>query len=244
MITFNGIDLTPFGLEINKFSSPISQMVSFVNLEHRSFAFKGKKVTKPITIGITVFGTNLSDILDKLDSITFAINQPLECPLILNHQPDRYWMVHFSDLTGDIQGESVFSGQIKFNAGNPTAYGISEIDKNISIDEDPKNFTETTGGNALIYPTWSLTGSAIPSATVKVENESSNEELTWTGALVEGDVLEIDTENWIVYLNSVPSMNTVSGKFPKLLPNQTNNIKITGFGTTGTVNLKYRNRFG
>lgn len=245
MITFNGIDLTAFGVEITRVSSPVSQSVSFSDLNSRSYGYKAQKLMRPISIRINVFGTNLDDIYDKLDNITFALNQPSECPLILNHKPDRYWMAHFTDLTGDIQGESVFSGELKFSAGNPIAYSISEINKTIPINADPKTFTETTGGNATIYPLWSLSaiGFSIPSATIKIKNESSNEELEWSGAIVSGDTLSFDTEKWIVYLNGNPSMSNVSGKFPTLLPNQTNTIKVSGFGVAGNLNLTYKNRF-
>ena len=102
---------------------------------------------------------------------------------------------------------------------------------------------EAVGGTGLVNPVYTLVaGETLSAITLKVENVTTDEELQWTGSLVDTDEIEIDVENWIVKKNSVADMATVTGQFPRLTPGN-NSIKVTAFSTTGTMNIKYRDTY-
>jgi len=103
---------------------------------------------------------------------------------------------------------------------------------------------ETTGSTASIEPVYTLTaGENLVAVTIKLANVTTDEELQWTGSLANGEVLEIDVPNWIVNKEGAASMATVTGQFPRLAPGAANTLTVTGFSTTGTLNITYRNRF-
>jgi len=67
--------------------------------------------------------------------------------------------------------------------------------------------------------------------------------LTISGEDFPGQTLVIDTARWIVEKVGTADMANETGQFPRLLPDFTNHIKVTGFGILGDMNIKYRNRF-
>ena len=83
----------------------------------------------------------------------------------------------------------------------------------------------------------------LADVTIKVECVEAGEELQWTGSLANTEVLVIDVPGWRVRKEGTASMATVTGQFPRLLPASDNQIKVTGFSTTGTLNITYRARY-
>ena len=127
---------------------------------------------------------------------------------------------------------------------DPMAYDNNEEDNNYDINADPKTITETTGGTGRIEPVYTLTaGEALTDVTITLENLNTEEALIWEGSLADTEVLVIDTVRWIVEKEGVASMVNMSGQFPRLVANQANSIKVTGFSTTGSLNIKYRDRY-
>ena len=244
-ITFDSVDLSGYGLVITNYDFPISQVAESTQLREKSHAWGNWFPPKDIILRVSVTGTNRTNLDSRLDSIRFALNKRTDKVLFLSIQTDRYWMARFRQFMGVYQSAIAWVGHLGFTCYDPYAYSVDpEISNNHDIDADPKTAQETTGGTARIEPVYTLTaGEALTDVTIKIENTDTEEELIWEGSLADTEVLVIDVVRWIVEKEGVASMAGYSGQFPHLLGGQVNNIKVTGFSTTGTLDITYRNRF-
>jgi len=183
-------------------------------------------------------------LITDMDAIKLALNSREDEELSLDIYSDRYWLARFNAMFGNFSSPLSWDGTVRFICHDPMAYGNSAIDTAHTLDvEDPKTVVETTGGTGMIKPVYTLTaGEAIGEGDIKIENTDTEEELIWTGAVGNGNDLVIDAEHWLVTNNAVADM-TVSGQFPRLLPGQANDIKVTGFGILGSMKIAYRNRY-
>ena len=240
-LTFNGIDLSTYGLVVTNQNLDIfKQVPDAVQLINKAYEFGNTRIPKSADIKIVVIGTTHDDVKNKLDSIKSVLNERDSKHLILGTQTDRYYIARFVSLDGAFISPLAFAGTLSFMCYDPLAYSINETSSNFSIDADPKTITETAGGTAYIEPVFTLVADTDLTGTIKVENLETSEELQWTGMLATGEDLEIDVESWIVKKAGIPDMATVSGQFPRLLQGS-NRIKVTAF--SGSLNIKYRNRY-
>ena len=240
-LTFNGIDLSIYGLTVTNQNLDIfKQVPDAVQLTNKAYGFGDTRIPKSADIKITVTGTTRDDVKSKLDSIKSVLNERDSKHLVLDTQADRYYIARFVSLDGAFVFPMVFAGTLSFICYDPLAYSVNETSSDFSIDANPKTIIETAGGTAYIEPVFTLVADADLTGTIKVENLETLEELQWTGSLATGEDLEIDVENWIVKKTGTPDMATVSGQFPRLLQGS-NQIKITAF--SGSLNITYRNRY-
>jgi len=165
--------------------------------------------------------------------------------LTLDFPDDRFYKAKLDNpIDWEIITHKLARAELSFICPDPLGYSSSETSSDHNINADPKTVTETTGGTAYIEPVYTLTaGEALNDVTIKVENTDTGEELQWQGSLANGEKLEIDVGLWIVKKEGVASMADMSGKFPRLLPGFANSIKVTGFGSLGSLNIKYRNTY-
>ena len=245
-LTFNSTDLSAYGLiVISRTSSDFRQEVDYTQLLDSAYPFGATRAAKPVHLRIAVTGSSYADVESKLDSIKLILNQRDTKHLILDTQDGRYFKAQFVSLSGQYQSLTSFVGELSFICPDPLAYDNSETSSDFNLDvSDPKTITETTGGTGYIKPVSTLkAGEALNAVTIKVECIETVEELQWTGSLANGEELEIDVANWTVKKEGSASMATVTGLFPRMLPNEDNSIKVTAFSTTGTMNIKYRNTY-
>ena len=238
---FRGIDLSTYGLIVRQVHEPVSITADSVRLSDRAYAGTGRLAPKGITLDCVVQGASVSDLAGKLDSIKAVLNTRVDGDLKV--YDDRYWSARFESMDGH-RLPSVWTGTLAFIAYNPLAYSTSETSSDHSIDSDPKTVTETTSGTGYIRPVFTLTaGETLTAVTITLESLNTEESLSWTGSLADGDELGIDTVNQIVSKNGTVDMDTVDGQFPRLLPDTGNSIKVTNLSTTGSLNITYRDTY-
>ena len=247
-ITFNSVNLGDYDLIITGYDFPVSQIAEYTQLRDISYSWGNWLPPKEIALGASVTGTTRANLNTKLDSIRLALNERTDEILLLAIQTDRYWMARFRGFTGAFVTATTWIGQILFTCYDPFAYSIDPEEDTgaLAIDTAPSTTVEvTTEGTARIEPIYTLTatGGVVTAATVKLENTDTLEEIIWVGTVANTQSLVIDTVRWIIENDGVASMATVTGQFPRLLANQVNDIKVTGFGTTGHLTVTYRNRF-
>lgn len=239
--TFNGIDLTAYGLKVLKLNVPAEHSSSYVQLPSRSYADDSQFPPKVISLEVAVQGAGRATLDGYLDSIKRVLNQTTDKSLKLDAYTDRYWNARHKSLIGDYASLNVWLGAVEFVCYDPCAYDNTLTDANYTDNEEPEIITITPGGSALIEPVFILTSSVVDAtADIRVRNETLGMELEWTGDIGIGDQLKIDSPIWHVTLNDVASM-TIEGQFPVLSPGIANVFEIYGF--TGNVNVTYRNRF-
>jgi len=249
-VIFNIVDLSDYGL-IVKQSSLSSFMpgirTNYVEIADKAYDFRAYLNPRTINLDVLVTGTSKANLISNLDNISRLLN-PAEGVkhLTLDFPDDRFYKAKLdSSIDWEIITHKLARAELSFICPDPLAYDNEETSRNVNLDlTDPKTITETTGGTAYIEPVYTLTaGEDLTDVTIKVENLDTGEELQWEGFLTTGQKLEIDVALWIVKKEGTASMTTISGQFPRLLPAADNSIKVTGFSTSGSLNIKYRNQY-
>jgi phage-related protein len=243
--SFNGTDLSAYGLIVSSAQTADSAQESESQLiQDRSYGFRPKRPPKSLKLDVSVVASDRIHLDSRLDTIKRIIITSTAYVLRIHSLPMRYWLAKAESMTGRFVAPNCWSGSITFVADDPAAYDISEASNDYNIDADPKTVSMAVGGTAYAIPIYTLTaGEVLTDVTIKVENVMTSEELQWTGSLGNGEVLVIDVGNWLVTKEGTASMATVTGQFPRLVPSAVNQIIVTGFSNTGTLNITYRNRF-
>ena len=251
-LSFNSIDLSIYGLSVlsSGHSHSLRYFADLIQLPDLSLAPQSAKLPRLITLEIIIEATTNALLLGYLDSIKSIVGERLEKALALDTQTDRYWLARFLEMSGNLINAATYKGVLIFSADDPMAYDNTETTRGpVDIDADPKTITEPASGvlegTGYALPVYTLITGApgLTDVTIKVENVTLAEELQWTGSLTTGQSLEIDVPGWVVNKEGVANMATVTGLFPRLKPGESNSIKVTGFGTTGTLTIVYSKRY-
>lgn len=249
-MTYDSIDLSTYNLTVRRISHvPFIPSIesSRVPVANKAYDFRAELGPKTIRLDCIVTGTSISNLVTNLDAISKLLNpQNGSKQLILDVPDARYYNAKLdSMLDWEIVGDKVARGELTFVCADPLGYSTTPTSNNHTIDADPKTVTETTlGGTAYIEPIYTLTaGENLTDVTIKIKNNSTGEEIEWIGSINTGQTLVINVPLWIVYKAGTADMSTVSGQFPRLLPSYANSITVTGFSTTGSLNIAYRNTY-
>lgn len=241
-LSFGGTDLSTYGLLLLSRDIPVRQEAATIQLPDRAYADRSKILPTSISLAVQILGDDASELKTKVDAVKKVLGIQVDGELILDVLSDRYWLARFESLAGSYK-HRVFSGSLNFVCYDPHAYSTSETSSGPhTVDEDPETIVEEPGGTAKIEPVYTLTADdTLTGTTVGIKNNDTGYEIEWTGNLVPTDVLIIDCQRWLVLLNGVASMATVTGQFPNLLPDQENELEVKGF--SGTVTITYRDRY-
>jgi len=246
---FDGTDLSDYGLTVKKsslssFMPPIR--TSHVEIADKAYDFRAYLNPRTIRLDVVVTGTGEDNLISNLDNISKLLNPVAGVKhLTLDFPDDRFYKAKIdSPIDWEIITHKLAKAELSFICPDPLGYDNSETSHDHNINADPKTVTETPGGTAYIEPVYTLTaGEALNDVTIKLENIDTGEEIQWQGSLANTEELEIDVGLWIVKKEGTVDMADVSGQFPRLLSGQSNSIKVTGFSTTGSLNIKYRDTY-
>lgn len=242
-ITFNGTDLSTFGLELQQITAPFTQEAKFAQLQDKAYLFEAVRPGKVIQLSCIIYADNLTDLLTKIDNINkvIAIKEPK--PLILGHQTDRYWMAQFQQMTGPFTGIGAYEIELVFFAADPLAYAVDETIYITTLNTDPWIRTLNVRGTAEASPIYTLTvGSAPYGSKIQFSNQKTSQTLILNQAPSAGDKYVIDTVRWLVLKNGVPAMKVVEGQFPFAKPGS-NTLSLSGAGAGATLKVQYHARF-
>ena len=242
-ITFNGTDLSTFGLELQQIAAPFTQEAKFAQLQDKAYLFEAVRPGKVIQLSCIIYADNLTDLLTNIDNINkvIAIKEPK--PLILGHQTDRYWMAQFQQMTGPFTGIGAYEIELVFFAADPLAYAVDETIYITTLNTDPWIRTLNVRGTAPAAPIYTLTvGSAPYGSKIQFSNQKTSQTLILNQAPSAGDKYVIDTVRWLVLKNGVPAMKVVEGQFPFAKPGS-NTLSLSGAGAGATLKVQYHARF-
>ncbi len=242
-ITFNGTDLSTFGLELQQITAPFTQEAKFAQLQDKAYLFEAVRPGKVIQLSCIIYADNLTDLLTNIDNINkvIAIKEPK--PLILGHQTDRYWLAQFQQMSGPFTGIGAYEIELVFFAADPLAYAVDETIYITTLNTDPWIRTLNVRGTAPAAPIYTLTvGSAPYGSKIQFSNQKTSQTLILNQAPSAGDKYVIDTVRWLVLKNGVPAMKVVEGQFPFAKPGS-NTLSLSGAGAGATLKVQYHARF-
>lgn len=240
-LTFNGVDLSTYDLIVNNYEASVAFTVASIQLKDRAYADESNKSPKQITVEVTVTGTSRSDLNSNLDSIKKTLNNWNDKQLIFDAQSDRYWNARFQSLTGAYKSSSLWQGVLDFIAYDPAAYAVSETSTTVNLTSSPQTVSITINGSEKVDPVYTITPNNTYTG-VKIDNTTTDMDLDYTGALVNADSFVVDCSAWTVKNNGTSVISGISStsEFPYLIPGA-NSLTVTG--VTGTINIKYKERY-
>lgn len=153
--------------------------------------------------------------------------------LVLDEFPDRYFLARVSALL-DYQRLLRTTGSFELLFTCPDPYGYALADDEFIISSEGTYDFQRTQGNALSYPTITVSGEFTESRKPVLRLEYGGETLEISGVFPEGSKLEVDTGLQTARFinpegqtigNGMPALT--APVFPKLVPGQ-NQIKVSG----------------
>jgi phage-related protein len=227
--TFNGTDLSAYGLIVNKYPNLFQRTMESAQLKNKAKAIGTSRPKKTLEFNVTIAAADAATLQSHLDSIRGVLNLEDDAVLSMDKYTDRYWMASCPSMVPAEEGSCYWIGTIIFVANDPDAYDNSETTSNHTIDADPKTFNEVVGGTAETKPVYTLTADDTITA-ITITNATTGEEFEITVAMMATDVLVINTDTMVVTLNGTEVMTgvPVTSQYPKLLPG-TNAFTVTGF---------------
>jgi phage-related protein len=222
---------------------PVTQDAVSIRVQNKAYAWRSSLQPKLMNFGVIVTAASQALLITALDNIKTKLNTREDAALILDILSTRYWNARFDSLTGGFVSPVAWRGSLSFTALDPLAYSTSETSSPFNIDADPDTVVETAGGTANVEPVYTLTaGEALGAIELTLENLTTGISLTWSGTVADEDELIIDCAAGTIYLNDTPSMATMEGRFPWLIPGA-NSIKVTNWSNSGTLDIVYRARY-
>ena len=241
-ITFNGTDLSAYGLVLST-PDPSAQLMSQAyQMVTKAYSPESKATPKQMTLGVSIVGTSRTTLEAYLDSIKAVLNRRVAGRLVISNMSDRYWMAKYQSLIGSYPTPAVFEGMLSFVCYDPFAYAVTEVDATYDIDADPKEISLSVAGSAEAEPVMVLTAGEAWDSSLTLENAALGMAFTWTGVMTSGQRLTVDCKRWYASLEGASAMSGAGGQFPVLAPGS-NVISVAGFGSLGTLRIRYRPRY-
>ncbi len=197
MFTYNGIDFSQL-VKVQDVRRPVlaPQRLSTVSIEGRHGSYFYRKVSDSVTIeiDIAVVANSPTELRKKIRDLAEKLDAEEPKPLIIHDEPDKYINVIISDNT-DLEGLYYFGKTtVKFFAPDPFWYAVYD-DIFEFTTTGVKNFTRK--GNADSYPRIEIKGTSNGgSFTVITDNTT----MTFTGTLLQGEKLVLDSDLLTAYI--------------------------------------------
>jgi len=159
-------------------------------------------------------------------------------------QPKNLYMFDDRFLTGVIQKNdeefiaalSVKDFEVEFICGSPFYRFVQMLRTADTMASSPNTFTVTTNGNAPTRPIIKVTAGAANITALTVKNITTNQSWSYSGTILSGESLILDTDNLILENDGVNAFGSFSGE-PQMILVPGNNLFSTVFtgGSTNSV---------
>lgn len=268
-MTWNGEDLSVYGLKITAKSIPV--MPQSVNKTHAaifgdSLRTSVNHTNRSISVTCAVVGASYTDLQDKMDAVLLRLNGLLgDKTMILDDEPDRRYIVRVQGISTPQFDGHWGKGFVVNMMAMAHKQATSEVNASIAIETSPDSLvTAVISGTASRIPVEiylrNETGASLTAAAITVSNDTTSETITWTGTLEDDRWLRFGSLDSLGrFTSSIEKSNSTgadpeaetytsvesgytSGDWPRLKGGEVNTFTITGI-STGTLETTYRARF-
>lgn len=192
---------------------------------------------REITFNCLVTGTSDSDFETKIRDIAKWLNTDTPQQLILDEEPNKYYMAMVSEISEIEQTLAIGKFSIKFVCLNPYAYATSST--TVTIQNGSSSATINNDGDTTVYPTISFTSWA---SNITISNSSTGESIELIG-LPTNKTVSIKCETGEIVVDGVVNMSYL-GFNSVLFGLETGNNTIS-VGTTShnTVTISFTKQY-
>lgn len=187
--------------------------------------------------------TNLDSLLKVMNSQRRKPNGDREMRDLYIFE-DRLLKVHVVGDSIDHRGAmNVRDIKLRLIAPDPFEQSTNKTRHSETISSSPTTFTiSTVNGTTFSRPIITVTNNGSNISSLQVENLTSNQVWSYSGSLVTGQDLVIDTDLLTVENNGTGDMANFLGDSDMVLLPEDNEIKITGL-VAGVIKFDFYNRF-
>jgi len=206
--------------------------------------------SKTIEVSGTVVGSTANAARDNLDALLKRINSLRDKPdgdlenKDLYLFEDRLYKVLVNDVRVDHRAAlNVRDVRFRFTASDPYEQYTNKTRHSETISASPTTFTiSTVNGTARAKPIITVTNNGSNISSLKIENRTSNQVWSYSGSIVTGQDLVIDTDLLTVENNGVDDISNFLGDTDMVLMPEDNEIYVLGL-VAGVVKFDWFDRW-
>ena len=249
-LTFNGYDLSDYGLYVNRSNKAIlpSKKSSSIDIPYRHGVISPASVysARTLSFDCIIRATSHTQAKSYINSIAGILNETEDCTIVDQGTDTTKFFNGRLSNSFDVSetGPSVFKTQLNFICSDPFAYSTSSttVNHNITSTDTTKSFSVL--GDTKTYATITLTADATITNNISISNTDNDNEIIICGQdLVSDDILIFycDPDDYRITFNGNITVASQSGYFPTLAGGDTNYIRYRNF--SGSSSILYTARF-
>ena len=244
--SFNNVESEGFNLVCKSVKRPLLPAVKIKRIELPGssgvYDFSGHEYEmRQVTMKIQYIGTSYEELRTRARSIAGWLCNPTWSKLILNDEPDKYYL---AKVTDEIDLESLWesgSADVVFDC-QPFAYAVTEVDLTTTAT-DAKDYVITNAGTREINYRSPQGSKFLISVTGSFDTLSlslNGKTINYTEAVASGTVIfdNIEMECTLGGVNKFAKLTGDIDSFLNLLPGN-NTLSIAGTGLNISVNIKF-----
>ena len=244
--SFNGVESSSFDLVCKSVKRPLLPAVKIKRVElpgsSGAYDFPDHEYeTRLVTMKIQYIGTSYEELRTRARSIAAWLSTNIWAKLIINDEPDKYYL---AKVTDEIDLDSLWesgSAEITFDC-QPYAYAVTEEDHTTTAT-GAKNFVLTNPGTREINyrsPQGSKFLITVTGSFTTLSLSLNGKTLNYTEAVASGTVIfaNIELEATLGGVNKFDKLTGDIDSFLNLLPGD-NTLGISGTGLDISLNVKF-----
>ncbi len=180
-------------------------------------------------------------VLKELNSFRTQPNGDIELKNLYFYD-DRYYKcyVESADPT-EKAAARIADIKMRFKVPEPFMWAVNKTRVNESLS-GTTSFTVTNGGTAITHPIITVTNDSSNITSLVIENLTTGQKVSYSGTLVTGDDLVIDTDKLTVENDGTGDIGNVTNEIGIVLWPGDNEFKITGIAS-GDVDVDFFDRW-
>lgn len=246
MFIYNGYDFSN-DVKVLKITRPMlaPQDITSTDINGRAGSLFNRKTSKSYEIKIEIMfhADTPIECMDKLRMLGSKLDSSVPARLVFKDEPDKYIMAVLGGSTEPDRDGKKIRVEINFYCPDPYWYLINDETVNVTNPTTLKAFSRQ--GSAESYPIVEIKG--VSGSTGVINLNVNGEIMTYTGSLLSGETLVIDSAKLTSYIlktngtkvSTLPNFDKLD--FPVLVGGSNTSIMSTSNGATLTSYKIYFN---
>lgn len=124
--TFNGTDLSTYGVLVKNYTLPLSLSAGTIQLQSKAYAGTSQRLPGILTLDVMIFGATKAGLRTYEDTIRGVLAEQEDCELTVDMISGYYWNARCVEMNGARIAPETWAGTIIFACNDPLAYDTSD----------------------------------------------------------------------------------------------------------------------